>query len=205
MISETERITETFYRATSADLRQGSDWYNAAHTFCIGLADRYGISVRQAAGIVASLSPQTGWAENMRRADHLCRTEGCAGLSRNVAKARAILFGQVPEDVLAPKCSAGYGPKVRAFYANILDPENPEPVTVDRHAYVIAYGTENGISRIGRQNGYDRVACLYRETARDLGLRPNVLQAVTWTCHRREKGSDWHDTGRKAKQTETLF
>src|SRR5690606_41379637 len=76
--------------------------------------------------------------------------------------------------------------KTGQFYLSILDPDRPEAVCIDRHAYDIAVGIplgdwNRGLSARGR---YKLVADCYREAARRLEQLPSVVQAVTWVVWR---------------------
>jgi hypothetical protein len=177
----TGRIIAIYRAATAAQLAEGTDWYSAARTFSIGLAERYGLTLEQAAGIVAAISPRLPWDRNMAYADLLMRTGDCPTLKGNKAKAVRILSGERPLDVLG-------GAKVRAFYLAILG--DPDAVVVDRHAFDVAYGavtddrTRKALDRVG---GYDGYANAYRAAATALGTTAVVVQAVTWVVWRASK------------------
>jgi hypothetical protein len=76
------------------------------------------------------------------------------------------------------------GLKTRAFYVNILDPNNSDIVTVDTHAIKIA-----GINRdsVGVKL-YNAIADGYRECAEYVGILPQQIQAITWITYKRELG-----------------
>lgn len=90
------------------------------------------------------------------------------------------------------------GPKVRSFYGNILDPEDPEPVTIDTHAHDAAVGMKlpyadpRGLSSVGRYNSF---ASAYRGAAKSVGIVPNEMQAAVWTGWKDLKG-DWTEEDR---------
>jgi hypothetical protein len=78
------------------------------------------------------------------------------------------------------------GPKERSFADNISNPKRSQAVTVDRHAVRVALGDiatrdksgpEVILSRVGV---YEAIAQAYRDAAKDLGLLPLELQAITW-------------------------
>lgn len=179
-----DAIHATFAAATDAQWAEGAVWYQTAHAGAADLADAYGLTTRQAAGIIAALSPQTEWTLNLTLAADLCAT-GTAGHYRNALdKAQAILAGAEPLDVLG-------GPKVRSFFRNIAEPDRPGPVTIDRHAVAIAAGTDTSTylrthpKLLDRKGIYRLVAGLYRSAAREYpDLHPHTLQAVCWLAHR---------------------
>lgn len=161
--------------ATDSQMAEGLAWYGDAHAIAAEAGD-----VRIGAGVIAALSPLMSWERNVELARDAFRNGHAAGaLSRNVAKADAILDGADPLTVLG-------GDKVRSFYLNILDPFDTEPVTVDRHAYDIATGDRNAENdRPGiKGKRYRDLADLYRSAAAEAGIIPNQLQSITWTVWR---------------------
>ena len=190
----TENIITTYLVADERERAIGDDWYRAAHVFAQGLTKaRKGLTISQACGIVAALSPQLSWRANQVAAVQLVRT-GTAGavLGSNLAKARAILTGADVRETLGfndpEKVKRGQGAKVRSFYLNILDPVRSTAVTVDRHAVAVAFGHlpegREQVNLLGRRGGYESVADAYREAADLLGTTPLRVQAVTWTVWR---------------------
>lgn len=175
-----DNILAVYRDASDAHKREGSRWYHAAHTFARGLSERYGITLEQSAGIIAALSPQCSWARNMTCADQLVRTGDTSGvLGGSKRKAQAILAGGNPLDVLR-------GPKVRAFYANILDPAGSQDVTVDSHATDVAMGQRFASRRfpLDRLGRYERIAEAYALAAAMVGVLPLTMQAICWVAWR---------------------
>ncbi|MPY38366.1 hypothetical protein FNH09_46355 [Streptomyces adustus] len=67
----------------------------------------------------------------------------------------------------------------------MADPENADPVVIDRHAHDIAvrkvYGqSDRGLGALGR---YNLLADCYRAAAQKIGEIPSKVQAVTWVAH----------------------
>jgi len=80
------------------------------------------------------------------------------------------------------------GMKTRAFAENILDPEGDHRVVIDRHAWNITQGERIIVNKSGPKvtpKRYRDAAAKYRAIAKDLGIRPNQLQAITWLTWRR--------------------
>lgn len=177
-------VLDALETATPAEHAAGRDWYADAQR----TAARIGPDIVTGAGVLAALSPQTSWPRNIELAERAFREDGATGqTSDNVSKANRILYGHAsPLDVLG-------GNKVRAFYRAILDPSDPDPVVIDRHAFDVAIGmvTDNAtrgiLSRVGV---YELYAAAYREAAHIAGdgLIPSQVQAITWVAWRRLKG-----------------
>ena len=181
-------ILVTYARATAEELENGAEWYAYAHLFARSLDRR---NVKRAAGVIAALSPQLSWNENVKLANRAYSSYGPSGQTRaNVEKVEAILKGHSPDDVLG-------GNKVRSFYACILAPHTSDAVVVDRHAAAVALGAEwceanggrwsDGFVKVLELAGvYDAIADAYRKASAELGTAPHVVQAVTWLTYRRE-------------------
>jgi hypothetical protein len=166
-------------RAKPEHYREGIDWYQHAHTLARVLAGQHDISVEQAAGVLAALSPQLSWPRNVAYAEQFLATGDAPVLGRSKRAAARIVAGELPLSVLQ-------GPKVRAFFANIADPSS-DAVTVDRHAHDVAVGQRFGDARrslLGRQGGYDLLAAAFRLAAAKVGLQPSAVQAIAWLAWR---------------------
>jgi len=133
---------------------------------------------RTRCGVFAALSPGCHVERNHQLASEMLATGDCNHPYGNATrKARAIAEGGDPDLVLG-------GQKVRSFYANLLDPLDPMPVTIDRHQSVILGWPNRELERAG---AYDLAADIHRWLAAKYGLRPNELQALTWSYHRDTK------------------
>lgn len=181
-------------------IESGLDWYVTAHNTAREMSATYGISVSQAAGIIAALSPMNGWDNNKAKAIQLCEQGGFfgvtildngkesngIGLPANVRKASAIYFGwDSVENILG-------GDKVSAFYRTILDPFTADlRPTVDRHAFDIALHrrtSDKERSVLSRKGVYEMFADVYREAATILNVGAAQVQAVTWVSWRDAHG-----------------
>lgn len=190
----TRNLLDLLDSVTDAEWASGLVWYSdRADQVCSDIvsAARAGgrsITRRQAAGILASLSPSVSWDINVDGAVELAVTgEPFSYQSAdNNRKALAILDGADPADVLG-------GRKVRSFFANILNPATSGAVTIDRHALSILFGkslSERELKVLGRIGVYSAAAGIYRAVARIYGVRPCQLQAISWVAWRRLKGLD---------------
>ena len=182
-----DNVLQVIAQATPAEEAEGMGWYSAAHHHAAEIAATYGISLSSAAATIAALSPQSGWTENLRLAHEAAehaqagRTDLIGGHTVDACtKASQILRGADPRHVLG-------GRKVRSFYANILRPETPGPVTVDRHAVSIL-ADDRGEERkrtLDRMGAYQHCTALYRDAGRTLGVMPHQAQAISWVTWRR--------------------
>ncbi|MEU1552218.1 hypothetical protein ABZ517_05775 [Streptomyces scabiei] len=171
-----QNIIDAFSRASEDQEQRGRTWYRVAHDLANLIADG---NVREGAGVLAALSANKSWKENERLARG-AYVEGPAGHTTDtLRKVERIMLGEDPEDVLPMSAKTGH------FFRCILDPEDPDPVVIDRHAHDIAvgdiYGSEDrGLSAKQR---YALLAHCYREAGLRLTEIPSVVQAVTWVAH----------------------
>jgi hypothetical protein len=185
-----ENVLRAYSAATDAERSIGLNWYADAHAAAVTLSERHAVSVDTACGVIAALSPGNEWGKNILDADALLSAwnagrrlpvVGTYGM-RNVIKARRILAGEHPLDVLPPT-----GPKVRAFYKCISEPTLSDAVTIDRHAKCLALNAMTDRDRIGvvTRVEYALYAWHYMVLATRIGLLPHQLQATTWVAWKR--------------------
>lgn len=173
-----QNVISVFESASEDQLASGREWYPSAHRIADMIADG---DTRVGAGLLAALSPQTSWSQNVElAADAYDTGNPTRHLGDALGKAAKILAGIDPETVLPMDRKTGQ------FYRCIVDPTDADAVCVDRHAHDIAigreYGSEDrGLSAKGR---YALIAHIYREAAQRLGELPLTVQAVTWVAWR---------------------
>lgn len=176
----TPNVLAIYAMATDAEREHGRRWYADAMAAAESLNPD---NPRQAAGIIAALSPRMPWARNLELAARTYADGKASGtMTSNTGKADRILGGESPEAVLS-------GAKVRAFYGAIVG--DAESVVIDRHAFDIAVGkvTDDATrAALGRKGEYARYARTYVRAARTLGIPASQVQATTWVVWRRLKG-----------------
>jgi hypothetical protein len=171
-------IIAAWRNASDQDLREGRSWYPVAHQLAetIGNGD-----IRMGAGVIAALSPLKSWDQNVSLAIAACDGDVRGHMPDVLNRVQAILAGADPDDILPMAHKTGH------FFRNILDPSDPDPVTIDRHAHDVAVGERYGDRDRGlsSKTRYATLAHAYREAARRLGELPSVVQAVTWVYARK--------------------
>lgn len=176
-------ITRAFRKATPAHMAAGLGWYAEAYRVA---AQIWPERPDLAAGVIAALSPRCQWSTNQVWAAavvHAARTgQACPAVHTTAMRAHAwrIANGEAPLDVLN-------GPKVRAFWANIMGDTNA--VTVDVWAVFVATGSKDA-AQISTPARYAAVAAAYRRAAAILGVTPREVQAATWVAARGTKPTD---------------
>lgn len=180
-------ILSIFKQSTLEEMVDGALWYPRALDRAKEMAREYNTNPQVAAGVIAALSPQQEWNQNLRMAEETLRTKRFIGhYKANTNKAKAIYRGEFPEMVLTSKY--GYQKTLR-FYQCISSAGKCERVCLDRHALAVVLGRPATDRERGRLKGktYDLIAEAYRGVARKLGLTPGTLQAITWVTWKRLK------------------
>lgn len=165
----------------------GRVWYYEESARCADWAGRHGVTLDQAAGAAAVISPGMRWENVFSHLTALQRNphHKVPTYSREfVERALRILSGKVPAD------SVVSGPKVTAFYRLLATAGRADDVVIDGHAWNIA--TDNAVV-FRRRPGYAppessrvtdkryRLAVeAYREAGEVLGERAHAVQATCW-------------------------
>lgn len=192
---------ELWWEADADDWCEGREWYASANKMARVLYRRAQTlaiaptSVETVIGVIAALSPQCPWDDNVLLAAHLIigepLTKGMFQTRLRIQQAHRILAGEAVTDVLK-------GRKVLAFYDCICRPRHPTAVCIDRHAIDVAEGQKmpqqwlNTVAH--RPPLYGEYAEAYRQVAVDIGLVPSQVQAITWVSWRRRHGRKRRET-----------
>lgn len=147
-------ILASWADATEGERTAGAEWYPAAHNSAVALAKKYGVSKEEAAGLLATYSPQTPWGRNQIEASEALReghgvggpggkvwfthdddrVEDRVGImapGSAVRRADRLLKGEDFDDIAAPKSKTGIRPpkalKIRAFYHLIASGGQDDP------------------------------------------------------------------------------
>jgi len=200
----TRNISGMLQLASQADILSGLDWYKRAHKLGVRLIHAYdGLTLGQAVGVIAALSPNNKWTRNCVDAEAMIKAwhmgtdpmgvKVCT-FNPNKAKAAAILAltaDDLETDTIAEILN---GRKVVAFYRSIMG--DPDAVCVDGHAYAVWIGERIPTTQtpsIGVKL-YADIARAYQLVAKrsyelcGTTLTPTQVQAVTWVTYRRLLG-----------------
>lgn len=175
----TRRLLACWGDATAEDLASGIAWYSRAETAAAAMASGP-VTTRQAAGVIAALSPRNRWNVNLAQAAKVISHAVSGALDipavstgDNRVKAWNIALGADPS---APGVLGVDAPKVRAFFANITG--NHDAVTVDVWAARAAEGCSIKAAPTGGR--YNAIADAYRAAADAAGVTPREMQAAVW-------------------------
>ena len=184
-------LIDAFWTLDPADVSAGVEWYATAHSIAESMAICYGVTVDQAAGVIAALSPQQGWAHNVKSAERfLADNTVSVHTKANMVKCQRIVKAASRDEILAIL----HADKTSNFFLSIATC-GEFGVTIDRHAIDIALGvrhTEASRPNIGKRL-YRDAADAYVRAADALGaagvhISPAELQSVLWDVHTKRHG-----------------
>lgn len=154
---------------SDADKAKGAAWYPVAHDIALAMGDG---DVRKGAGVIAALSPLKSWKVNVKLATDAFAGNVHGTFGDAIRKAERIMAGTDPADVLPMDAKTGN------FFANIVDPSDPNPVTIDRHAYRCA--THETMPSGIKGKRYAAIAEAYRIAGKARGVTGSTMQAGVW-------------------------
>lgn len=188
-MSGTRNLRQLLRLADRLDRESGAVAYRSYHQVIGDFAEHYEQPFDRALAAFAALSPNSDYFGNLRSLasvldgyrqgvprDHI--TVSTYKHCRD--RALAYLSGE------ACFLSTVRGLKIRAFYLNILNPDDPRPVTIDGHMVCAWRGVDAPMKQsLVRPREYEQVASGFRRLARTEGLLPNQLQATLWLTRKR--------------------
>jgi hypothetical protein len=207
-------IVRFYKQATTIEIKDGKNWYTEANQYCRELAQRFNITIQQAAGIIAVFSPQAGWVENKRyTVTYLLNPALQLRSLPQQIKANKIITLKSETDIYNVLSTQDKAFKTKAFFVNMLNPDIVTGVTIDRHAIAICLQHPANVYALGveysqlTKQQYNFFEQCYMNAAKILGVLPHELQAITWVTYRRLRDLRSHETNTQWQpfQTETTF
>lgn len=185
----TANLLALLKKADKIDTRDGLAAYSSYNKVINNFALAYGAKFERTLAAFCALSPQNDYYGNLRSlasvlhaVQHSIPVEEVTVSTYKHCRNRAYLYLQGKEDFL----SHAKGLKIRAFYANILHPDDPYPVTIDGHMVCAWEGINVPMKAAAvRPTQYREIAEGFREVAEQVGLLPNQLQAILWFTRKR--------------------
>ena len=190
----TRRILKTFDAATPEEIEAGINWYAVAKSDCATLADRYGVPLEIAVGVVAALSPNNRWERNLKDAENMLSAFKAGRSVEEVTvctyramrdKAWSILENMPDVDGVLTLLN---GQKIVAFAECIL---GRDACCIDGHALNIARGQREALTsdktNVGKKLFRD-LQRAYSNAGKKHGFTAFEMQAITWTTWRRQHG-----------------
>lgn len=186
-----DNLQKVFNQASRHDTTAGLDAFLNYNRIMNKLADKCKTTPETAAAVFSALSPNNDYFGNLRDAHTLLKAarEGktlndfvVSTYGQNKRKAWRIAHGEDPLELIVAK-------KTRSFFRNIVDPRDPEPVTVDGHMVnVWRYKRESLVGLRFPHKLYDEIAEGVRQLATVHKLVPCQVQSIIWMTWRRLHG-----------------
>ena len=186
----TANIVAMYNDATPAQIDTGMAWYSDAQSQAHDIAIKHDMPVYIVVAVIAALSPNNKWTRNVLNADELIgafiRGDGIDTVkvsTYNKMKAKAWrILQEIPDYDNAKRILNGQ--KITSFFMDIMGEFN---VTIDGHARNIAYNEKVGLTddrtNIGIRE-YRALQDAYQDAAKQIGIMPYQLQAITWCAWR---------------------
>lgn len=181
-----ENLEAMFKLADRMDRSDGALAYMRYHDLLHTIAQHYGYGFEAAAGAFCALSPNNDYVGNLRSLVSMLA-------ARDPTQAVVSTYGHCKERAVlylagVPFLEHAKGPKIRAFYQNIVNPTEWSPVTIDGHM-VAAYRAEDLVMKdatVGKRE-YEEIARCVRVLVAENFLIPNQMQAILWFTRKRVK------------------
>ena len=199
-------IQAVFYQATASEIEYGIAWYSIANKTAERLAKAYGVPFLTVCGVIAALSPNARWEQNIQSAEKMLTAFNLGNgidsftvttYSQNKKKAWEILSSGEGKDgiirllngvIKLPRLN-----KTANFFLNIAFPESNDYVTIDGHAKNITLGIRQTLANNATVSPkeYPLLVEAYRQAteainrAEGTNYRAHEIQAITWVCWRR--------------------
>ncbi len=181
---QVNRINKWMKLATNLDIVGGLGWYSEAQKLCSELSIQYNVSLIQVAQVVSALSPQKKWDTNKLETIALFN-EVFNGVKpsflyfatkRQLEECKQIILG----NFLIPAKRI----KTFSFADNIANVDSSE-VTIDMHALRVAYDDQTANIKKVTPVQYRLAREAYNIVAKQHGLKPYQVQAITWVTYKR--------------------
>lgn len=186
-----DNIVKAYKSASLAQKRVGAAWYPQAYHDA-ALLDP--VNPSRAVGVIAALSPQTGWKRNLAYASQVVKwadelSEGDR-LHRRVDSAPRVHFAiQMAKAISIAAYNVSplevlHGPKERAFYGAIMG--HPDAVVIDRWAARAADPDRftGGKNETVTPAQYRKLALAYMAAAHKLNRPVRDVQGTVWFATR---------------------
>lgn len=178
-----------YAQADDVDRREGALAYSRYNALLGEVAGHYEFDMEPTVAAFAALSPNNDYLGNLRSLVSLLtgirKNKPCDDIVVSTYKAcRNRAHAYATGSVSFPRTVRG--PKIRAFYFNILDPDARQHVTIDGHM-AAAYRANGGTMKenLVKPREYAQIARAVKRLASYEGLIPNQIQATLWFTRKR--------------------
>jgi hypothetical protein len=180
-------IEKYYLKAIPIEIESGKNWYSNSKDKICKIADKYNIRHEIAIAVCSALSPRCIWESNIKDMESLLSWYSdkkkknypkVTTYNSNKMKAISILENE--------NTNVFNTAKTFNFFQNLLNPDNPDYVTIDGHGINIYYGKTGMVkNKHFTDKYYYRIAKAYKKVAKKYNLLPNQLQAIVWLSFKR--------------------
>jgi hypothetical protein len=172
-----QNIVAVYNQASEAEKDYWGRWYHHAKADVAELAQEFNLDFRLTAGLVAVLSPGNKWHDNLMAAKRmLSQAPKINAYPIQLAKAKRLLE--------SGDFSVLETPKVKVFFASLLDPEKLQhELVLDSHAINVWRGQKVTLKDTQNPRAQALRAQMlhdYAQAAQQVGTSVQAVQAVTW-------------------------
>jgi len=193
MTKEVRNILKVYHMATPEETARGLEWYTFANLHASMMSERHNLPMRIVVGVMAALSPNNKWTQNLKGAEAML---SCFLSGGSVVDCRPATYKRMRDKAWSileamPNDDAGVeailrGQKITSFFRNIM---GYDTCTVDGHALNITLGKRHGLKdnkeMAINKTRYLELQAAYQRAAKRVGLKVFELQAITWVVWKR--------------------
>jgi hypothetical protein len=178
------RLHRWYQLATPEQREHGREWYPKATRQCQEIANATDYSLRVVCGVVAALSPNSRWEQNLDDAERLLYAVRDASSPADYEEFTVTTYhaNKLKAWCIAELGDISYlrGPKVVAFYYNLLGDSGK--VTLDSHAFNAFMGARVVGSKRKKITKREHAIAInaFERVAHHYGEKPSALQAIIW-------------------------
>lgn len=184
-----KNLADMFRKADKVDIAEGELAYYRYNMLMDNLSAKYGFTLERTTAAFVSLSPNNDYKSNLRSLVSCLRgvADGRADEEITVStykhcRNRALKFLRGEADFLTQT----HGPKVTAFYHNIIKPFDGAHVTVDGHLSAAWHGKNWTMKEaLVTRREYREITHAVKRLAFRWCMVPNQYQAVVWFARKR--------------------
>lgn len=185
-----ENLERILDQANKADWEIASQAWFRYQSICGTIAKNCGYPLPVGCAVFAALSPNSDYLGNIRDCGRVLAAARkgwsiddfkVSSYGNNKRKAWRIVHGENPLDLIV-------FPKTRNFFLNILNPNDPHPVTVDGHIINAWNNKRMKLSDANmrlKRGVYDQIAEDIRQIAVERRIIANIVQGLIWYCWKR--------------------
>lgn len=193
-VTGVENLRALYDRSDALDRSDGRKAYLRYHDLLRDLAAYYGADFEGTVAAFCALSPNNDYLGNLRslvsmlvyRRDGKDPNEATISTYKH-CRTRAAYYLSGEWRFL----DHAKGLKTRSFYQNIVDPLDPEPITVDGHMICAWIGRDMTMTEAQQELNrtvYREIAQGIRDLAREEHMVGQQMQAVLWFARKRLRG-----------------